>query len=162
MLSGGCIDKGSIEASLGGTSIEEIVKQPETFLGEEVTVSGKLILTLGGKAFLEDSKGYRLEIKLPGHLVGSTWDMGNRVLYYEKTYSMIGVMDFYEKCECQLGYSNEESWRDYMPGMLILKEECLKPPKLVNMHFNEEVYIEYRCKPGSTIREYYLEVNDVL
>ena len=155
----GCTESGSV--SIGSTPIEALVKNPEQYLGKEVQITGKLVVGLD-KAFLEDEKGYRIELQLQGTPGLKTWNLGNRMLYADRTYTISGILRSYQLCQCQSRRNiTGEDWSDY--GTTMRMEECEKPPEYAGRRYDENwqvitVFREYRCKPGTVEEKYYIEV----
>ncbi|WP_456474113.1 hypothetical protein [Candidatus Pyrohabitans sp.] len=159
----GCTEAPELRSvpGLSGASIGVIVENPEQYLGKEVKVKGKLIILWGileqDRAYLEDENGYRIELRLPGKVLTKGWDLGNRMLYAGEVYSMAGKVMSYEVCDCQYKYSDSDYWKDMIGKNPLVVEECLIPPQALS----KGVYKEYRCKPGTVMTKYYLDVGRV-
>lgn len=162
----GCTESGSVTnlvGSIGSTPIEALVKSPEQYLGKEVQVTGNLVIGWG-KAFLEDEKGYRIELQLQGTPGIKAWNLGNRMLYADRTYTISGILMSYQLCQCQSRRNiTGEDWSDYSTMRV---EKCEKSPEYAGRRYDENwqivtVFRKYRCKPGTVEEKYYIEVVEV-
>lgn len=173
ILFSGCTQDGNIDLSgltnslpssgVGDVSFKELSENPEKYVNKTITEKGKLIMgfTMGAEdfAYLEDDKGYRLKVVLPGkYNAPYYWDIGNRNLYPGEIYSIRGNFTFYEKCLCQQKKIGETKWKDTR-GLgqwygVVRVDMCPNP---VMTRYDLPSSYEYRCKPDSIERTYYLE-----
>lgn len=138
----------------GAKSIQEVISDPK-YENITITVMGKYEETVGGDKLLIDEQGYRLILNC---------EEENRYFEMGKTYKAKGVLNYVEKCQCQVRYfpiehelGEDEGWEIYN-FLKMEKSKCMTPPEISkNIMGNPSFIIEYRCEPDSSEKIYYFE-----